>query len=121
VQRLHRFEPGRLHRGIHAGHEPDDHGHEKREKERPSRDDRRPAGEAGNTARYGKSEGQAQGAAYDRDERRLEDELANDVDARGADGAAKADSGVRSITLASMMFMMRCLRRAIRFRRQSVF
>src|SRR6185295_6958177 len=91
VQRLDRIQAGGFHRGIDARDEANRHRHRKCQSQRTAADDGGPAGKARDQARHRRADEQPEGAAGRGNQRRLHDELPDDVGAAGANRPADAD------------------------------
>ena len=91
MERLHRIEACGTHRGVQPEDEADTHRHDERQHDRRGRHDRRPAGEVADRLRQADADDDAEDATGQRDDRRLDQELADDVALARADGAADAD------------------------------
>src|SRR5262245_40150631 len=91
VERLNRVQACGFHGGIDTRNEPDRHRDRECKSQRPAADDGGPTGKAGDHAGHRGADDQAKGAAGGRDQRRLHDELADDVGPPRANRAPDAD------------------------------
>src|SRR5215471_15511612 len=91
VQRFDRVEARGADGGIEPEHDPDEHRHAEREDDRAGGHDRRPSREYADQLRQSDAKQDAGDAAGERDDRRLDQELTDDVFLARANRAADAD------------------------------